>query len=179
VHLPRPVSDALARLLARPVAFYIGRQRARLEPVSNGLPPEERERLGPYFAPDLLDRVRVLQSENLGIADPPFSSAVRRAGLEFPSMALTAAITFDDLIAAREPAAGSLLFHELVHVVQFRVLGVRQFSRLYVRGFLSQGSYEDIPLERCAYELEARFASREAPFPVEDEVDSWMRHGRF
>jgi len=40
-----------------------------------------------------------------------------------------------------------LLFHELVHVEQHRQLGIPRFADLYVRGFLSGGSYEAIPLE--------------------------------
>jgi hypothetical protein len=50
-----------------------------------------------------------------------------------------------------------LLFHELVHVEQYRKLGIPRFSELYVRGFLNGGSYEAIPLEVNAYSLEDRF----------------------
>jgi hypothetical protein len=34
-----------------------------------------------------------------------------------------------------------LLFHELVHVEQYRQLGIPRFAELYVRGFLSGGGY--------------------------------------
>ena len=73
-------------------------------------------------------------------------------------------------LAALGTASDGVLFHELVHVVQFRLLGVREFSRQYVEGFLKSGSYEGIPLEVCAYELEARFEMSARPFAVEDEV---------
>jgi len=40
-----------------------------------------------------------------------------------------------------------------------------------VRGFLSGGSYEEIPLEKQAYELEGRFASNPAEqFSVDADV---------
>ena len=50
-----------------------------------------------------------------------------------------------------------LLFDELVHVEQYRQLGILRFSELYVRGFLNGGSYEAIPLEVNAYSFEDRF----------------------
>jgi hypothetical protein len=73
----------------------------------------------------------------------------------------------------------SLLFHELVHVVQFRLLGVQRFARLYTRGFLSTGSYLGIPLERCARDLESRFAIDPAPFDVAAEVTTWIEADRY
>jgi hypothetical protein len=43
-----------------------------------------------------------------------------------------------------------------VHAVQYWQLGLQGFAEHYVRGFLSGGSYEEIPLEKQAYELEGR-----------------------
>ena len=49
-----------------------------------------------------------------------------------------------------------------------------------MRGFLDGGSYEAIPLEMNAYELEARFAAAPAnSFLVADEVQAWIDAGRF
>lgn len=56
-----------------------------------------------------------------------------------------------------------LLFHELVHVEQYRQLGIPRFSGLYVRGFLKGGSYEAIPPEGNAYTLEGRFEAEAVP----------------
>ncbi len=44
--------------------------------------------------------------------------------------------------SGKSPAVG-FLFHELVHVEQYRQLGVPRFSELYVRGFLSGGRYRN------------------------------------
>jgi hypothetical protein len=50
-----------------------------------------------------------------------------------------------------------------------------EFAARYVGGFLSGGSYEAIPLEMNAYELDARFAAEPTrPFPVEAEVQEWI-----
>ena len=61
---------------------------------------------------------------------------------------------------AQQEFTPALMFHELVHVVQYRELGVKKFSELYVRGFLDTGEYLSIPLERVAYHLEGLFRTR-------------------
>jgi hypothetical protein len=110
----------------------------------------------------------------LPIAEIPFRGAARHLGLDLPDVSLVAAITFDHVIASREPLTHAVLFHELVHAVQFRLLGVGAFARLYVRGLLLSGSYDGIPLERCAMELGYRFETERSPFEVEREVAEWI-----
>jgi hypothetical protein len=87
----------------------------------------------------------------------PFGATARRIGLDLPDISLVAAITFDRVIASRQPLTSALLFHELVHVVQFHLLGVSVLARLYIQGLLQSGGYDGIPLERCAGELDFRF----------------------
>jgi hypothetical protein len=105
---------------------------------------------------------------------------LRRLGFNnLPDQSTMGAITFCDVVVSHEPFSNGLLFHELVHVEQYRQLGIPRFSELYVRGFLNGGSYEAIPLEVNAYSLEDRF--RSAPrrmFSVEDEVGRWHTEGR-
>lgn len=89
------------------------------------------------------------------------------------------AITFVDTVVSHEQFTDRLLFHELVHVVQYEKLGVAEFAAKYVRGFLSGGSYDAIPLERNAYELDERFATAPATdSSVSDEVRRWIRADR-
>ncbi len=68
-----------------------------------------------------------------------------------------AGITFRDMYFV-DPACASesVHFHELVHVVQWRALGVRPFLLTYALGVLRQG-YERSPLEAIAFELQAQF----------------------
>jgi len=83
-------------------------------------------------------------------------------------------------VVSHEPFTDRLLFHELVHVVQYEKLGVVEFASKYVKGFLSGGSYEAIPLEMNAYELDARFAAAPAKgFSVASEVQTWIDRHRF
>ena len=57
-------------------------------------------------------------------------------------------------------------------MVQYDVLGVDEFAQQYVRGFAAGGfDYFAIPLERAAFECQARFeANPGGVFPVSDEV---------
>lgn len=160
----------LAQLIALPVAAYITRNRHRLIEGAAALPTAQKRRLAPYFPEAILNTVRVHQRDPLPIPHPPFTSLVRKLGLSYPDLSLTAAITFGDLIVTREPMSISLLFHELVHVVQYRQLGISAFARHYVQGLLTHRAYEKIPLEAHAFHLEARFEFDRQPFNVEAEV---------
>src|SRR5262249_1889154 len=47
-------------------------------------------------------------------------------------------------------------FHELIHVIKWRILGPEQFLSLYSDG-LERFGYRDSPLEKMAYDAEAAF----------------------
>ncbi|MGC1950636.1 MAG: hypothetical protein WA679_24215, partial [Pseudolabrys sp.] len=51
-------------------------------------------------------------------------------------------------------------FHELIHIVQWRILGPEQFLRLYADG-LERLGYRDSPLEVMAYDAEAAFIAND------------------
>lgn len=175
----RLTASIAATVASPPAAIYIAAQRGRLDAVAHPLASADQEALRTYFHPSDLRSVKVVESDPLPVAEPPLTSTLRRLGLSFPRVSLVEAITFGHVIAAREPMPLPLLFHELVHVVQFRLLGVPRFTWLYARGLLEGGSYESIPLERCAFELEERYRRGEAGFSVEMEVLSWIRERRF
>ncbi len=97
-----------------------------------------------------------------------------------PNFSSMAAVTFCDVVVSHQPFTDGLLFHELVHVEQYRQLGITRFAELYVRGFLSKGGYGGIPLKMNAYELGGRFERNPlARFSVADEVSGWIVDGRF
>jgi hypothetical protein len=173
------LSQSAAAIISPPVSRYIANQQRKLQPIAVPLSVSARSEMAGYFNPADLDRVRIVVTDPLPINEPPFAGIIRRLGLDFPSVALTAAITFDSVIASREPMNSSLLFHELVHVVQYRLLGVDAFARLYVHGFLAGGSYHDIPLECCAFQLEERFVTGGQVFDVEKQVAAWIEAERF
>jgi hypothetical protein len=60
----------------------------------------------------------------------------------------------------------SLHFHELVHVIQWRLLGPERFLALYADG-LERFGYRNSPLEMMAYDFQDRFEREQQPFDVE------------
>jgi hypothetical protein len=97
-----------------------------------------------------------------------------------PDFQQMTAITFNDVVVSHEAFSNGLLFHELVHVEQYRRLGVTRFADHYVRGFLAGAGYGGIPLEINAYDLGGRFeADPDHAFSVEDEVSAWISEKRF
>src|SRR5207237_6275349 len=113
--------------------------------------------------------------------NPDFYPMLRSMGFKnLPDQSAMAAITFGDVVVSHEPFSDGLLFHELVHVEQYRQLGIPRFSDLYARGFLNGGSYEAIPLEVNAYTLEGRFEQNPTRrFSVADEVRNWVVEDKF
>ena len=162
------------------VAQYIAAQREVFLPRAVPLTAVQRAAMSGFFAPQLLDGIRVCGigwcsgRESIVLPDADGngdcqSTKLRRNGRNY----------LCDAVVSHEPFTDGLLFHELVHAVQYEKLGLAEFAAKYVRGFLSGGSYEVIPLEMNALELDARFAR--APtrtFSIEAEVGAWIDSDR-
>ena len=137
----------------------------------------------PFFPAPTLDAARVVVLKRERVINPPFYGGLVAMGFEadsLPDFAQMAAITFVDTVVSHGTCDDRLLFHELVHVVQYEKLGLAEFAAKYAKGFLSGGSYETIPLEMNAYELDARFAAAPASaFAVNAEVQHWIDLGMF
>src|SRR6266849_8747714 len=163
------------------VAQYIATQRERYAFRAVPLSAQQRAAKGRFFSPQLLGGTRLLVLQGERVANPDFYPMLRSLGLNnLPDQSAMAAITFCDVVVSHEPFSTGLLFHELVHVEQYRQLGIAGFSELYVRGFLNGGSYEAIPLEVNGYALGGRFENNPAQqFSVADEVRRWITEGRF
>ena len=154
---------------------WVRAQRESLRPGAFALPQPEGGLIAPFFKPETLASVRFRHVPV--IENPAFFGFLEEAGdvpLDFSRMA---GVTFVDTVVlsdafVEEKDLLSLLFHECVHVAQYRLLGVEEFLRRYVEGWISNGmDYFAIPLERDAYELERQFRfARHRPFAVEDAV---------
>ena len=158
--MPRlPLTPGQITELISNVALFVEEQRREHAPESRRLSDLERVSLAVHFPGDVLERVRVTRVKHL--QNPPFYAELERMGFQnLPQFRRMAAVTFVDVIVAQSEFTPSLLFHELVHVVQFKELGLHRFAELYVRGFLETGEYLSIPLERVAYHLEGLFRLR-------------------
>jgi hypothetical protein len=159
------------------VAGYIRTQRETY--YGNASPLAFSEIWSRFFSTSDLERIRILQPGQERVPNPPFYSDLEKLGFTgLPDFTSMAAITFDDVVVFHDQLTPQLIFHEMVHIVQYRLLGIDEFARLYVRGYL-HGGYAGTPLEVCAYELDGRFIMGSVGFDVEAEVRSWIETGKF
>ena len=122
--------------------------------------------LSGFFEKGTLDRTRIRHVPS--IDNPPFYREFEEAGESFPlDFKVWAAITFGDVILVNGeqvpgPPSHSVVFHEMVHVVQYDVLGIHEFARRYVTPFIqNRFNYMSIPLETVAFDLQGRFEESE------------------
>ena len=171
---------SLVSQLANAVQTYIVASRKKYVAKAVPLTAAQKSTMQPFFDQGILDQTRVLVLNGSRIENPPFYAMAKMMGTRnLPSFSDVAAVTFVDVVVSHEPFSHSLLFHELVHVVQYAQLGSKEFASRYVQGFLKTGSYDNIPLEKNAYELEERFNGKSAAFSVADEVRTWSDAGKF
>jgi hypothetical protein len=184
----RPINVALPNLTAEQVhqvsglvAEYITSQRTKYRPRALPLSTEQRRAMARFFSPQVRESARLLVFDGERVANPDFYPMLRSLGFNnLPDQSTMGAITFVDTVVSHGPFNDGLLFHELVHVEQYRQLSIAKFSALYVRGFLHSGGYDGIPLERNAYTLGERFEKYPAGrFSVENEVAGWIADDRF
>lgn len=140
----------------------------------------QRSSMQPFFPAEILDQARLLWLQGERVQDPPFYGMARMLGFKnLPSFANTSAVTFVDVIVSHEEFTDELLFHELVHAVQYAQLGTKEFASRYVNGFINGGGYDEIPLEKNAYELEQRYrTNKNVVLSVGDEVRQAIAENR-
>lgn len=160
------------------VAIYIADQRSHFLGRAKPIRADQLVILRAFFPEDILCATKVARGR---ASEPPFYSQLRAMGISnAPPFSDMAGITFEDVVVHVEPLKTSVLFHELVHAVQYKHLGLHRFRERYVRGFLTGGSYEGIPLQQQAYQLEDKFVrDPSASFSVEADVIKRIRRNQF
>ncbi len=141
---------------------WVQSQRDANRPMARPLDDREVDALERFFGPAImnLSSLRVVPH----ISNPPFYPMLLASGIPVIDFSQGSGITFIDtiLISAEGKLLGpvplSLVFHELVHVVQYDLVGVDEFVSRYVKGWFAQGpEYASIPIERQAYDLQALY----------------------
>lgn len=157
--------EFLAYLVAEGSSWVLS-QRDAFRPASVQLSDDERAQYSAYFAAETLAAVQYAVVDR--IENPGFYDDLAARGVEIPlDFTEMQGIAFVDTVAIsrrglREQDRARLLFHECVHVAQYRHLGVAEFMSQYVLGWANNGfDYFAIPLERQAYELDRRFSQGE------------------
>ena len=122
-------------------------------------------RLSQYYDAELLASSRAVVVAKVPI--PPLSAMGLSRFSDFERMD-AGGITYLNTYFVRADHARdeSLHFHELVHVIQWRMLGSERFLRTYADG-LERLGYRNSPLEEMAYSLQHRFERERQPFSVQ------------
>jgi hypothetical protein len=120
--------------------------------ASRGFP-----RLSHYFKAETLASAKVVLVDRLPL--PPLSSIGLAQFAEFERGDFNG-ITYLDTFFLKPAFARdeAIHFHELIHVIQWRELGAKDFLRMYAGG-LERFGYRMSPLERMAYDAEAKFSA--------------------
>jgi hypothetical protein len=150
--------------------------QARHRKGSRPLAATEIAAMGAHFEPETLALARIAKVRE--VQEPPFVGRWRKQGVPgLVDFRQTAGIVFVDtiLVAEKFPHGGSrwhsLLFHELVHVAQWRLLTPGRMIREYMEGWARNGfAYHRIPMEVQAFELQTAFDRRAPAFSVEARV---------
>jgi hypothetical protein len=179
-----PVAVINENEVASTIQEVIENARKREEtylPRGISLSPMQKHNVRGFFPERVLDTVKVLQLEDERIPNPPFQERARKRGyrlmLDFAHMA---EITHPRLVIFQEKMTPRLLFHSLVHVVQYEMLGRERYLELYVRAFVETGSYTTVPMEMQAFNMDERFTEDPTNiFSVEAEVRAWLEAGKY
>lgn len=160
---PRP-DDTMSRLLITWTGvIWVVTTSCRLRLGARRLTADERHAYAQRLDPRTLDRARVRRVARFPgrLFDRLLPMLARGARLDFAGsrgLTLGSLILIHREIDFHAPFGRSLLFHELVHVDQFRRLGVRGFVREYVRSLIEDGlEYRKISLEIEAYDKQAEW----------------------
>ena len=128
--------------------------------VTTGFP-----RLPLYFRKDFLASAKFVVVDRVPV--PPLASMGLEQFSEFEKDDY-GGITYLDTFFVKEGhvADEGLYFHELIHVIQWRILGPELFLATYADG-LARFGYRNSPLEVMAYNAEATFRQSVQPFNAE------------
>ena len=179
---PKFTPDELATLVVEALA-WVHQQRERYRPAGLPLTAAQRSELQPFFGIEILDNWRIVDVSLTGeaIPYPPFYERVRAGGSRVvPDAAHMTAIPFIDVAVFNRKPTMRTLFHTLVHVTQFSIVGMRRFMEGYFRVLNESGLWMVVPFEEQAYQLDGRYTKNPAEvFSVEEEVRAWERTGRY
>src|SRR5262249_32739705 len=125
----------------------------------------ELPRLPLYFRAETLASSKVIVVDRLPL--PPLSSWGLKQFADFERSNPDGITYLNTFFLRRSQSKNEAIhFHELIHVIQWRILGPESFLRAYADG-LERFGYRDSPLEVMAYDAEARFVASANAFDAE------------
>jgi hypothetical protein len=122
------------------------------------------KRLPLYFRPEILAAAKVVYLPK--VPAPPLSAMGLTQFSDFENMNAGGTTYLDTFFSRNEMRKDEAHhFHELVHAIQWQVLGPKALVAAYADG-LERIGYRSSPLEVMAYTLESVFRNGKAPFDV-------------
>jgi hypothetical protein len=179
---PKEFTEGRILEMVAEVSAYMRQERDMYLRHSEPLATDLKKAIHGFFPQELLGRLKTITLEGgARIPPPPFYAEAKAiSGGRFPDFVHMRSITYLDVIVFHDQIDVRALFHGVVHATQMAVLRFDRYMDLYVRGFVKNLSWLQIPLEDQAYRLDARFAENpEQVFSVEEEIKSWDRAGRY
>lgn len=179
---PKFTQAEIAGLIAE-AAAWMRQQREKYHPASSPLSEAVKSELRQFFPAKTLESLRIRDMSQTGetIPYPPFYERVRAGGARVvPDAAHMTAIPFIDVALFNRQPTLRTIFHTLVHVMQFSIVGLERVMEGYFRTLNEAGLWMVVPYEEQAYQLDARFTKDPADvFSVEAEVREWLSKGKF
>jgi hypothetical protein len=150
------------------VMSWIQRTLVAYEKVARPVASKNFRRLRLYFSRAQIEAAKFVVVDRIPL--PPLSSfGLHRFG-EFERGDYDGITYLDTYFLKRRVAdAESLHFHELIHVVQWRLLGAEFFLAMYAGG-LEKFGYRNSPLEKMAYDAQELFDRSKVVFDAEKFV---------
>jgi hypothetical protein len=138
--------------------------KTRAQPVTS----KNFKRLPLYFSRAQVEAAKYVIVDRIPV--PPLSS-IGLSQFKGFEQGVYDGITYLDTYFLTRAGAGkeSLHFHEMIHVVQWRLLGAEFFLAMYASG-LEKFGYRDSPLEKMAYEAQQLFEQSGSVFDAEQFV---------
>ncbi|OGX38856.1 MAG: hypothetical protein A3D87_01530 [Omnitrophica WOR_2 bacterium RIFCSPHIGHO2_02_FULL_50_17] len=126
------------------------------------------QRLPNYYSSATVDSAKVVLVDKIPV--PPLSDFGLQELRDFETGDYAGITYLDTYFIKRQfEEDESLHFHELVHVVQWQMLGLQKFLLLYGVGIIQDG-YRESLLEKMAYNYQHRFQDSLETFDVENAV---------
>src|SRR5262249_38791859 len=151
------------------VMGWIQRTLVAYEKLARPVASKNFKRLPLYFSRPQLEAAKFVAVDHLPL-QPLLSIGLRRFK-EFERGDYDGITYLDTYFLKRRVADDeSLHFHELIHVVQWRLLGAEFFLAMYAGG-LEKFGYRNSPLEKIAYDAQGLFESQGSIFDAEKFVE--------
>jgi hypothetical protein len=133
----------------------------------------EFRRLPNYFTPDTLASAKVVLVDQLPI--PPLTSWGLTDFAELERRSFDGIAYLDTFFLKQSHSRNEAIhFHELIHLVQWRILGPEDFLRSYADSWERFG-YRQSPLEAMAYDAQLAFTTSDVVFDAEKMVAEKLR----